>query len=65
MLAGLIKTPSVLVYHFFAVAFYAIWRKMVEGPFWRAPYVLFVESILVLFKACVVIGPYLLWEVRS
>ncbi|KAH7117844.1 squalene monooxygenase [Dendryphion nanum] len=65
LLAGLISTPSVLVYHFFAVALYAVWRKMVEGPVWRAPYVLFVESVLVILKACVVIGPYLVWEVRS
>ncbi|KAF2001500.1 squalene monooxygenase [Amniculicola lignicola CBS 123094] len=65
LLAGLIKNPWVLVYHFFAVAFYAIWRRMVEGPVWRVPYVIVVESVLVLWKACVVIGPYLLWEVKK
>ncbi|KAF2465736.1 squalene monooxygenase [Lindgomyces ingoldianus] len=64
LLAGLIKTPSVLIYHFFAVAFYAVWRRMVEGPVWRIPYVVFVESLLVIWKACVVIGPYLVWEMR-
>jgi squalene monooxygenase len=62
LLAGLIKTPSLLVYHFFAVAFYAVWRRMVEGPMWRMPYVLFVESVLIIYKAAMVIGPYLLWE---
>ncbi|KAF2248396.1 squalene monooxygenase [Trematosphaeria pertusa] len=65
LLAGLIRTPSVLVYHFFAVAFYAVWCRMWDGPVWRAPYVLFVESFLLIWKACVVIGPYLLAEVRK
>lgn len=64
LLAGLIKAPAVLVYHFFAVAFYAVWRRAVEGPVWRIPYVFLVEFWLVIWKACVVIGPYLLWEVR-
>ncbi|KAF2187397.1 squalene monooxygenase [Zopfia rhizophila CBS 207.26] len=65
LLAGLIGRPSVLVYHFFAVAFYAIWRRLIEAPVWRMPYVLLVESVLVIYKACVVIGPYLLCEMRS
>ncbi|ORY05171.1 squalene epoxidase-domain-containing protein [Clohesyomyces aquaticus] len=64
LLAGLIRTPSVLLYHFFAVAFYAVWRRMVEGPVWRIPYVLFVESLITIWKAVVVIGPYLIWEIR-
>ncbi|KAF2793910.1 SE-domain-containing protein [Melanomma pulvis-pyrius CBS 109.77] len=64
LLAGLIRTPSVLVYHFFAVAFYAIWCRLVDVPMLSKPYVFFVESVLVIWKACVVIGPYLLWEVR-
>ncbi|KAF2270057.1 squalene monooxygenase [Lojkania enalia] len=64
LLAGLIRAPAVLVYHFFAVAFYAVWCRVREGPIWRVPYVLLVESLLVLWKACVVIGPYLVWEVR-
>jgi squalene monooxygenase len=64
LLAGLIKTPITLVYHFFAVAFYAVWCSMVQGPVWRVPYVLGVEMWAVLWKACVVIGPYLVWEVR-
>jgi squalene monooxygenase len=64
LLAGLIKTPSVLVWHFFMVAFYAVWRKAVEGPRWMIPWVVGVESWVVIWKAIVVIGPYLLWEVR-
>ncbi|KAL5379507.1 hypothetical protein DPSP01_008384 [Paraphaeosphaeria sporulosa] len=65
LLSGLIRKPAVLVYHFFAVAFYAIWCKAATGPVWRIPYVLFVESVLIIWKACVVIGPYLLAEMKA
>jgi squalene monooxygenase len=65
LLSGLIKKPAVLVYHFFAVAFYAIWCRMSTGPLWRVPYVLGVESVVIVWTACVVIGPYLLAEVRA
>ncbi|KAF2732109.1 squalene monooxygenase [Polyplosphaeria fusca] len=64
LLAGIIRNPAVLVYHFFAVAFWAVWCRIREASVWWVPYVLFVESWLVLWKACVVIGPYLVWEVR-
>jgi squalene monooxygenase len=64
MLAGLIKQPSVLVYHFFAVAFYGIWCRMLDGPVWRTPYVLFIESFLIVYTAAAVIGPYLIAEIR-
>lgn len=65
LLAGLIKRPWILVYHFFSVAAYAVWCRMLQGPIWRAPYVMFVESVLIIWKACVVIGPYLLAEMRQ
>lgn len=65
LLSGLLKNPLVLVYHFFAVAFYAIWCRALQGPVWRMPYVFLVESVLVIYKACVVIGPYLVAEMRS
>jgi squalene monooxygenase len=64
LLAGLIKTPSVLVYHFFAVAFYAVWCRLGDVSWSRKPYVACVESVMVIYTAAMVIGPYLLWEVR-
>jgi squalene monooxygenase len=64
LLAGLIRQPWVLVSHFFAVAFYAIWVRLGQVPVWKMPYVLLVESVLIIWKACVVIGPYLLAEVK-
>lgn len=62
MLAGLIQSPWVLVYHFFAVAFYSVWLVLVETPIWKIPYEV-VAATLIIWKACCVIGPYLLWEV--
>lgn len=64
LLSGLLKNPWVLLYHFFAVAFYAIWCRAMQGPVWRIPYVFLVESVLIIYKACIVIGPYLLAEMR-
>jgi squalene monooxygenase len=64
LLAGLIRQPWVLVSHFFAVAFYAIWVRIGQSPVWRIPYVVLVESVLIIWKACIVIGPYLLAEVK-
>lgn len=65
LLSGLLKNPLVLVYHFFAVAFYAIWCRAMQGPAWRIPYVFTIESVLIIYKACIVIGPYLVAEMRS
>ena len=62
MLAGLIQSPWVLLYHFFAVAFYSIWLNLVETPIWKIPYEV-VAATLIIWKACV-IGPSLLWEIR-
>ncbi|KAF2634614.1 SE-domain-containing protein [Massarina eburnea CBS 473.64] len=64
MLAGLILRPWMLIYHFFAVAFYGIWCRMLDGPVWRIPYVFFIESVMIIYKAAMVIGPYLIAEVR-
>jgi squalene monooxygenase len=64
LLSGLIKNPLVLVYHFFSVAFYAVWCRLQEEPAWKAPYVVCVESLMIVWTAAMVIGPYLVWEVR-
>ncbi|GFF29569.1 squalene monooxygenase [Aspergillus udagawae] len=61
MLAGLIRSPCVLVYHFFAVAFYSVWLVLAEAPMWKIPYEV-VTATLIIWKACCVIGPYLIWE---
>ncbi|GFF56609.1 probable squalene monooxygenase [Aspergillus lentulus] len=68
MLAGLIGSPWVLVYHFFAVAFYffavafySVWLVLAEAPIWKIPYEV-VGATLIIWKACCVIGPYLICE---
>lgn len=65
MLSGLIRNPWTLVYHFFSVAFYAVFCRVSEVPVWKIPYVLFVESVLIIWTAAMTIGPYLVWEVRK
>jgi squalene monooxygenase len=64
LLSGLIRNPLVLVYHFFSVAFYAVWCRLQEVAPWKAPYVIVVESAMIVWTAASVIGPYLVWEVR-
>ncbi|KAF1847595.1 SE-domain-containing protein [Cucurbitaria berberidis CBS 394.84] len=64
MLSGLVANPWTLVYHFFSVALYAIWCRLCEVPIWQAPYVMIVESTMIIWTAARVIGPYLVWEVR-
>jgi squalene monooxygenase len=69
LLAGIIRQPFVLFYHFFAVALLSIWIVMEDtmgslAGFWKLP--LAVEkSILVFWKACVVIFPFIFSELRT
>ncbi|EKD21516.1 uncharacterized protein L3040_006107 [Drepanopeziza brunnea f. sp. 'multigermtubi'] len=68
LLAGIIRQPLVLFYHFFAVAFLSIWLVMqdVMGGFlgfWKLPLAI-EESIRVFYKACVVIFPFIFSEMR-
>lgn len=68
LLAGIIKRPFVLFYHFFSVALLAIWlvmRDTIGNIFgiWKLPLAI-IQSILVFWKACVVIFPYIFSELR-
>ena len=66
LLGGIIRRPLVLVYHFFAVAVLSIWVLMQEmglvgfvtgkSAYW---------GVKVFVEAVVVIGPYILAEMRS
>lgn len=68
LLAGIIRQPFVLFYHFFAVALVSIWLVMQDTMggilgLWKLPLAL-ERSILIFWKACIVIFPYILSEVR-
>ncbi|KAH6625874.1 squalene monooxygenase [Boeremia exigua] len=65
LLSGLIRNPATLLWHFFAVAFYAVLCRAKDGPVWRVPWVLGVESVLIVWTAAVTIGPYLVGEMRG
>jgi squalene monooxygenase len=65
MLGALIQRPIILFYHFFSVAFVAIWMnacEIVGGPLgiWKAPLAL-IDGLLVLWKACIVFVP-VMWR---
>jgi squalene monooxygenase len=64
LLAGIIRQPFVLFYHFFAVALYAMWLYITSGNVLLIP-VRMVLSIGVFWKACVVIFPYIFSELQS
>ena len=69
LLAGIIRQPFILFYHFFAVAFVSIWIVMQDTiggllGLWKFP-VAIEQSMLVFWKACVVIFPFIFSEMRS
>ena len=69
LLAGIIRQPFVLFYHFFAVALLSIWIVMgnIMGSIfgvWKLPLAV-GKSLLVFWKACIVIFPYIFSEVRT
>lgn len=64
LLSGIIQRPIVLVYHFFAVALLSIWCMYVENGLFLLPYSFFMGWVIFL-QACIVIGPYILAEMRS
>jgi squalene monooxygenase len=63
LLAGLIRQPFVLFYHFFSVALLSVWIMLKESPVYLLPWTL-VNSMAVFWKACVVIFPYIFSELR-
>lgn len=65
LLGAVIHRPIVLAYHFFSVAFLAIWLNIcsiIGGPLglWKAPLAL-IDAMLVLWKACIVFVP-VMWR---
>lgn len=64
LLAGIIRQPFVLFYHFFAVALLSMWLYVTKGNIIMLP-VRFLASAGIFFKACVVLFPYIFSEIRS
>lgn len=65
LLAGIIQRPIILAYHFFSVAFLAIWLNacaVVGSPLglWKAPLAV-IDAVLILWKACIVFVP-VMWR---
>lgn len=64
LLAGIIRRPFVLFYHFFAVALYGMWIFAAQSPLWKLPMTL-INCALIFWKACVVIFPFIFSELQS
>ncbi|KAI1344971.1 squalene epoxidase [Xylariaceae sp. FL0016] len=60
LLGGLIHRPLVLAYHFFSVAFLAIWLDWLDSGLWKGPLLLW-KAISVLWTASVVFLP-VMWR---
>lgn len=61
MLSGLLQRPFVLFWHFFSVAFLALWLILCDAPLYKLPVALW-RCIMAFYTACVVIFPYMLIE---
>ena len=64
LLAGIIRQPFVLFYHFFSVALLSIWLLITEAGLLKLP-LSAVQGVLVFYKACVVLFPYIFAELRT
>lgn len=64
LLAGIIRQPFVLFYHFFSVALLSIWLLVTEAGLLKLP-LSAVQGTMVFYKACVVLFPYIFAELRS
>lgn len=63
LLSGVLPRPALLVYHFFAVAFYAIRCNFVDQG-WRGAPLALVQVFTVLYTATVVIAPFMVEEAK-
>ncbi|KAI9274219.1 squalene epoxidase-domain-containing protein [Sporodiniella umbellata] len=64
LLSGVARSPLLLLYHFFKVAFWSIGLMIQEGGLNALPYNL-VHSFVVLYTASVIILPYLWGEFKG
>lgn len=64
LLAGIIRQPLVLFYHFFSVALLSIWLVLSQSPLYKLPLAL-VSSVGIFYKACVVLFPFIFSELRT
>ncbi|KAI9804444.1 MAG: hypothetical protein M1825_001343 [Sarcosagium campestre] len=64
LLAGILRQPLTLFLHFFAVALYSIWILLTASRLSRLPFAL-LRSAAVFWKACIVLFPFILTELRA
>jgi squalene monooxygenase len=64
LLAGIIRQPFILFYHFFSVALLSTWILLCEAPIWKLPIAL-IQAVAVFYKACLVLFPYIFAELKT
>ncbi|KAF2093493.1 squalene epoxidase [Rhizodiscina lignyota] len=64
LLAGIIRNPFVLFYHFFAVALLAIWLYIQQASLIAKPFAM-AKGFAIFGTACIVIFPYIFSELRT
>jgi squalene monooxygenase len=65
LLAGITRSPLILIYHFFSVAFVAIWVKARTYSLILQPFYLLFGGVSIFATAVKVIGPYIFAELRT
>lgn len=63
LLSGVLPKPLVLIHHFFAVAFYAVYCNFVDAGIVGFP-LAFIQAFTTIYAACVVILPYMTEELK-
>lgn len=64
LLSCLVGDPSLLIRHFYTVAFLALWEHLRNSPIYLLPLTL-LQCVLALYTACKVILPFLFAEMKS
>ncbi|KAM0797023.1 squalene epoxidase [Usnea florida] len=64
LLAGIIRRPLVLFFHFFSVAMLSIWLVLSGSPLYKIPWTL-VSSVGIFYKACMVLFPIIFSELGN
>lgn len=64
LLAGIVTQPFILIRHFYAVAFLAIWELLRSQPLIFLPFTI-IRCITVFITACTVLFPFIISECRS
>jgi squalene monooxygenase len=61
LMGGVLQSPMLLFYHFFAIALYSMWLLISESPLSRLPLNIF-RCVVIFAKAVALIWPFIVCE---